>query len=107
MLSGTSTCTTPGRPSQLLRKALRISSGTRAKLETAVLHLAILPMTPLWSKHWYAPPRSGYMMPGRRALVTTSTRLPSPCSTTRPGRMLATPGPLLAMHTPSLPVSRA
>jgi hypothetical protein len=47
------------------------------------------------------------MMLGRRALVMASTRLPSACSTTRPGSRLATPGPLLAMHTPSLPVSRA
>jgi hypothetical protein len=46
-------------------------------------------------------------MPCRRELVMTSTRLPSPFSTAMPGRMLATPGPLLAMHTPSLPVSRA
>ena len=76
-------------------------------LGTLRLHLANAPITPDWSKPWYVPVRSGYMAPVRRALVMQSTRLPSASSTTRPGRMLATPGPLLAMHTPSRPVMRA
>ena len=46
-------------------------------------------------------------MPGRRQAVTTSTRLPSACSAAMPGSALATPGPLEAMHTPSLPLKRA
>ena len=37
----------------------------------------------------------------------SNTRLPSAFSTATPGRMFATPGPLLAMHTPSVPVRRA
>ena len=46
-------------------------------------------------------------MPVRRQLVMSSTRLPSAFSTATPGSTLATPGPLLAMHTPTFPVSRA
>ena len=37
----------------------------------------------------------------------SKTRFPSPFSTATPASMFATPGPLLAMQTPSLPVSRA
>ena len=52
MFSGTSMCTTPGRPSQDFLSAMRTSSGIRSNEEITQLHFAILPITPDWSKHW-------------------------------------------------------
>ncbi len=50
--SGTSRCTTPGRPSQQARSAPRISSGMRSKPGTARLCFANAPTTAAWSKPW-------------------------------------------------------
>lgn len=70
-------------------------------------HLVIGFVTAVWSKYWKVPPRSGEPIPVRRLEVISRTRLPSPFSTATPGSTLATPGPLLAMTTPSRPVTRA
>ena len=79
----------------------------RSKLRAAPLHFVIPRITASWSKYWKVPPRSGPTIGERRQLVSTRTRLPSPLSTATPGSTFAAPGPLLAMQTPSRPVSRA
>ena len=50
--SGTSRCTTPGRPVQHARSAWRSSSGMRAKDWALSDHFAIGRITATWSKHW-------------------------------------------------------
>jgi len=90
-----------------MRSARRVSSAIRSNDGTCTLNFAIAAIAAVWGKHWKVPPRSGSTIACRRDDVIRSTRLPSACSTATPGRALAAPGPLLAMQTPSLAVSRA
>jgi hypothetical protein len=52
MFSGTSTCTTPGRPLKLTRSARRRISGMRSALGTWHDHFVIGAVTAVWSKFW-------------------------------------------------------
>ncbi len=90
------------------RNACRTRAGSTSAVGTVACHLVTGASSPAWSRACEAAPRyrCGASRAGR-SLTSATTGTEAPSDSLRPDGSLAAPGPTVASHTPTWPVTRA